>query len=181
MSHRMIQFPATVLFLDHACFTRERMVNMHNMHVWLSENTHRTVLLKMQHKFGINIWVGILGYHLLGPHLLPKHDNGANYLVFIQHVFPDLMQGIPATVCQNIFPATVVHNHFNATYLGMSTKCGGPAVWPSGSQKQNPLDFFCGYLKLAVYQMLENTTQDRTAWTATSATTASTVGMFKHT
>lgn len=184
------QFPATVLFSDEACFTREGVVNTHNAHMWSSENPHITVSSKVQHRFSINIWAGILGDHLLGPYLLPERLNGAKYLVFLQHVLPDLLQGIPATVRQNMLfmhdgaPAhfsIAVRNHLDATYPGRWIGRGGPVAWPPRSPDLNPLDFFFwGHLKSLVYQTPVDTLEDLTARiVVASADIASTPGMFE--
>ncbi|GFV15589.1 hypothetical protein TNCV_4836151 [Trichonephila clavipes] len=39
---------------------------------------------------------------LLRPYLLLECLNGAKYLVFLQHVIPELLQGVPATALQNV-------------------------------------------------------------------------------
>lgn len=52
------------------------------------------------HKFVVKIWTGILGDHLLDCTFFPQRPN---YLPFLQQIIPVLMQGIPATVCQNMF------------------------------------------------------------------------------
>lgn len=85
---------------------------------------------KVQHestsrKFSINIWAGILRDHLLGPYLLPERLNDAQYLVFLQHVLRDLLQGMPTPMSQNtwfMYESTptyfsiMVRNHLDARY-----------------------------------------------------------------
>jgi hypothetical protein len=45
------QFVAIVLFSDNAGFTRDRIVNSHNTHVWADDNPHTTVASRHQHRF----------------------------------------------------------------------------------------------------------------------------------
>ncbi|GBN09982.1 hypothetical protein AVEN_61206-1 [Araneus ventricosus] len=96
------QFPVRVLFSDETCFTRESVFNTLCAYV-VVRKFHITVSSDVQHKFSNNIWAGILGDHLLGPYLLPERLNGTvKYLVFLQHVLPDLLQGIPTNLRQNM-------------------------------------------------------------------------------
>ncbi|KAJ4438232.1 hypothetical protein ANN_14171 [Periplaneta americana] len=58
-------FPALVLFTDEAKFTRDGITNFHNQHVWAYENPRATVPSHHQ-----NMWAGIIGDRLVGPHVL---------------------------------------------------------------------------------------------------------------
>ena len=60
-----------VLFTDEACFTRERIYNSHNSHVWSKENPHATNVRSHQHRFRVNVWAGIVDDFLLGPYIVP--------------------------------------------------------------------------------------------------------------
>lgn len=62
--HNCAQFSATVLLLEKACFTREGVVRTHKRHMWSSKNLPITVSSKVQYKFSVNIWAGILRDHL---------------------------------------------------------------------------------------------------------------------
>jgi hypothetical protein len=70
------QFVANILFTDEAGFTRDGIVNSHNMHVWIDESPFITMASKHQHRFSINVWVVILGVQFL-PYL--KRLTGAVY------------------------------------------------------------------------------------------------------
>ena len=52
-------FPAMVLFVDEACFTREGIFNNHNSHIWAEGNPHAESAHCHQQCFVINIWAGI--------------------------------------------------------------------------------------------------------------------------
>lgn len=47
-----------------ALFTGEGEVSTQSIYMWSPINTRITVSSKVQHKFSINIWAGILGIHL---------------------------------------------------------------------------------------------------------------------
>ncbi|KAJ4441000.1 hypothetical protein ANN_10849 [Periplaneta americana] len=63
-------FPALVLFTGEAQFTRDGITNFHNQHVWAYENPRATVPSLHQVRFSLNMWAGIIGDRLVGPHVL---------------------------------------------------------------------------------------------------------------
>jgi hypothetical protein len=65
-------------------------VNFHDNHVWLDDNPRTTVALRHQHRFFIDIWVGILADQLLGPVVLPERLAGALYQRFLVDDLPVL-------------------------------------------------------------------------------------------
>jgi hypothetical protein len=66
------QFVANTLFTDEVEFTRDNIVNCHNIHVWVNDNPHTTEVSRHQHCFSINVWVDILSVQFLGAVVLPK-------------------------------------------------------------------------------------------------------------
>ncbi|GBN14343.1 hypothetical protein AVEN_214556-1 [Araneus ventricosus] len=76
---------------DESTFNREGMFNSHNFHVWSEENPHATRTRAAQERFSVNVWAGSAGDHLVGPYLLSKRLTGANYLIFLQQVLPQLL------------------------------------------------------------------------------------------
>jgi hypothetical protein len=77
------RFVANILFTDKAGFTRDGIVNFHNTHVWVDDNPHTTVASRHQHRFSINVWVGIVGDEILGPVVLPNRLTGAVFHRFL--------------------------------------------------------------------------------------------------
>lgn len=63
-------FPHSVLFTDECSFTRDGLFNTHNFHYWDEANPHVTWNRGSQVRFSVNIWCGILGGHLMGPHVM---------------------------------------------------------------------------------------------------------------
>ncbi|GBM38656.1 hypothetical protein AVEN_163226-1 [Araneus ventricosus] len=85
---------------DESTFTWEGMLNSHNFHVWSEENPHATRTRAAQERFSVNVWAGIVRDHLVGPYLLPELLTGANYLIFLQQVLPQLLDDahVPAAM-----------------------------------------------------------------------------------
>ncbi|GBM98898.1 hypothetical protein AVEN_1210-1, partial [Araneus ventricosus] len=75
-------FSAHVLFTDECTFTREGISNTHNHHALASSNTQDTRPHAYQKRFSVNVWVGIVGDHLIGPYLLLFRLDGRRYLTF---------------------------------------------------------------------------------------------------
>lgn len=154
-------FSANVLFTDEASFQRDQIVNFHNQHVWADENPHAIVQSRHQHRFSVNVWAGIVGDVLIGPHVLPPTLNGARYHDFIRDTLPVLLEHVPLQVRHNMWfmhdgaPAhfsrsvrTLLNNRFGDRWIGR----GGPLPWPPRSPDLNPLDFHLwGHLKALVY------------------------------
>jgi hypothetical protein len=65
-------FRARILFTDESTFSRDSITNCHNMHHWAEENPHQMIVRSHQVRFSLNIWCGIIGDVLLGPHILPQ-------------------------------------------------------------------------------------------------------------
>jgi hypothetical protein len=64
-----------VLFTDEACFAPNGALIMQNTHTWAAQNSHDVWGRWHQQQFSTNIWAGIVGDHLIGPHMLPARMN----------------------------------------------------------------------------------------------------------
>ncbi|EZA49331.1 hypothetical protein X777_12361 [Ooceraea biroi] len=85
-------FAANILFTDEAIFTNNGIIHFHNKHVWADENPHAVVESKHQHRFSLNVWVGILRDRLIGPVFFPNRLTGAVYLDFLNNTLPPLLE-----------------------------------------------------------------------------------------
>lgn len=154
-------FCNSVLFTDEASFTRTGIFNTHNMHYWDDENPHTTWNRGHQQRFSINVWCGILGDSLLGPHVLPRRLNGQTYLEFLLNTLPGYLEDISLATRRRAWfmhdgaPAHNTHNvrdFLARTFHGKVIAHGGTIAWPARSPDLNPLDFFLwGHLKSQVY------------------------------
>lgn len=67
-------------------------MNFHNNHVWVEENPHAITETNYQHQFSVNVWVGIVGDFLIGPHFLPPRLNGQEYRNFLESILSGLLE-----------------------------------------------------------------------------------------
>ncbi|VVC41319.1 Hypothetical protein CINCED_3A018618 [Cinara cedri] len=86
---------SNILFTDEAGFTKDGIFNQHSSHVWTEENPHAIRIGGSQYKFSINIWCGIIGNYLLGPHVLPPRLNGREFQNCLMYTLPVLLENIP--------------------------------------------------------------------------------------
>ena len=150
-----------MLFTDEAGFTRDGIINFPNNHIWADVNPHAIVQSRHQQQFSINVWAGVVGDKLIGPHVLPGRLNGDGYRQFLENHLPSLLEDVPLDVRQRMW---FLHDgappHFSLTarqflndiYPGRWIGRGGPIAWPPRSPDLNPMDFYVwGHLKTLVY------------------------------
>ncbi|KAJ4449984.1 hypothetical protein ANN_01391 [Periplaneta americana] len=154
-------FPALVLFTYDAQFTRDGITNFHNQHVWTYENPRATVPSHHQVRFSLNMWAGIIGDRLVGPHVLVNRLTGQEYTNFLENIIPHVLEDTPLINRQHIqFLHDGAPAHFSRTarrnldrrFPDRLIGRGGPIAWPPRSPDLNPLDFYLwGHLKSLVY------------------------------
>jgi hypothetical protein len=155
------RFVGNILFTDDAGFTRDVIVNFHNTHVWMDDYPHTTVASRHQHRFSINVWVGIVGDQILGPVVLPNRLTGAVCRRFLVNDLPVLLEHVPLHQRQHMWfmhDGTPPHflrifrQHLNQTFGEHWIGHGSPVNWPARSRDLNPLDFWLwGHLNTLVY------------------------------
>ncbi|KAL4107937.1 hypothetical protein QTP88_018206 [Uroleucon formosanum] len=162
-------FLKNILFTDEAVFTKDGIFNQHNLHLWSEENPHAIRIRGSQYKFSINIWCGLVGNTLLGPHELPARLNGQGFLYFIMHHLLILLENVPLEEQETMWFMLdgVPPHHTNAVrqqlhYLfpdkiigreaGNNAQYRPDIIWPPRSPDFNPCDFFLwGFMKEQVY------------------------------
>jgi hypothetical protein len=87
-----------LLFTDEARFLTDGIINIHNKHKWAEENPHGVIHSRHQQQFSINMWAGIVGDCLVGPHVLRRQLTGKHYRDFILHDLPKLPKALPLAV-----------------------------------------------------------------------------------
>lgn len=160
-SLRVPNFPKKILFTDEANFSRDGITNFHNNHIWAEDNPHAIIEGHHQHTFSFNVWAGIIGDSLIGPHFFPNRLNGDVYYNFLGDELPELMEAVPLRTRVLMWfmhdgaPAHFavgVRNYLDQQYPDRWIGRGGPHPWPPRSPDLNPLDFyFWGHLKQLVY------------------------------
>ncbi|KAJ4441123.1 hypothetical protein ANN_10973 [Periplaneta americana] len=154
-------FPALVLFTDKAQLTRDGITNFHNQHVWAYENPRATIPSHHQVRFSLNMWAGIIGDRLVGPHVLVNRLTRQAYTNFLENTIPHVLEDTPLINRQHIhFLHDGAPAHFSRTALRYLDRRfpdrwigrRGPIAWPPRSPDLNPLDFYLwGHLKSLVY------------------------------
>jgi hypothetical protein len=101
-------------------------VNFHNAHVWVNENPHTTVAWSHQHRFSINVLVGILGDQLLGLVVLRNRITGAIYHRFFWRPMHQYSWNMSLFINDNTCGSCMVGHHLIFSPLSDSTE---PAFW----------------------------------------------------
>jgi Transposase. len=154
-------FTSKILFTDEATFSRDAIINFHNNHFWNYENPHVIGERGFQQQFSVNVWAGVIGDHVIGPHFLPPRLNGETYRQFLAETLPGLLEDVLLATRNDMWfmhdgaPAhfsLAARQHLNDTFAQRWIGRGGPQPWPARSPDLNPLDyFFWGHLKSLVY------------------------------
>lgn len=150
-----------ILFCDEATFTRDGINNLHNEHIWAIENPHAISENRFQHRFSANVWGGIIGNQLLGPHFFAGNLNGDMYLQFLQNDLPELLEDVPLQTRRRMWflhdgatphYARVVTDFLNTMFPNRWIGRNGAVHWPARSPDLTPLDFYLwGHVKTLVY------------------------------
>lgn len=158
------------LFTDEAGFTNHGAVNLRNMHYWAVDNPRWLRQVERQRPWTVNVWCGIIGDHLIGPHFIAGAQTAATYIAFLQNDLPTLLENVPLETRRRMWyqhdgaPAHSAINTrltldrmFDGRFIGR----GGRIHWPARSPDLTPLDFFLwGTLKENVYRDVPTTPED---------------------
>lgn len=162
-------FLKRILWTDESHFTREGINNLHNLHHWSTDNPHKKRVLSFQRKFSVNVWAGVIGRNIIGPHFLPDILNGENYLEFLTDVLPDMLSEVLNDDMPIVFQHDGCPAHFrlgvrellNHTFPESWIGRGGPTEWPARSPDLTPLDFYVwGRAKELVYNQEQINTKE---------------------
>lgn len=156
-------FGNNILFTDEATFVRGGLFNQHNSHVYAYENPHAIRETHFQQRFQVNVWAGVIGNKLIGPHVFEENLNGNVYHNFLRYTLDNLIE--EAEVPLAVYPrmwfqhdgapphfSVQVRQYLNQAFPRRWIGRGGPVNWPARSPDLNPLDFYVwGTLKNFVY------------------------------
>lgn len=164
-SDRITEHPTfftNVLFSDEATFHKNGYVNRHNFHYYSDINPHFIRPIDHQHRWSLNVWVGIIDNRILGPYFFDRNVNGDVYLEFLQNDLEDYLDALPLQTVQRMWfqqdgaPAhysILVRDYLNRRFPRRWIGRGGPVRWPPRSPDLNKLDYFLwGYVKDKVYR-----------------------------
>lgn len=158
-------FLNNVIWSDECKFTNSGIFNRHNEHVWSIENPRAYQERRPQMRFGLNVWVGLLGDTIIGPYIYEENLNADRYLNFLTTFLSDYIDnniclnrlndlwfqqdGAPPHNARRIgeclsqmFPNKVISNN-------------GDVRWPARSPDLSPLDYFLwGTMKNHIYKTI---------------------------
>ncbi|CAH1110991.1 unnamed protein product [Psylliodes chrysocephalus] len=80
-----------VCFSDECTFSLNGEVNRHNCRICSDTNPHVFREAYTQYPEKLNVWVGILGDHLIGPLFIPGNLNGEIYLEMLENAIDPLI------------------------------------------------------------------------------------------
>lgn len=158
-----------VLFGDEATFHRNGSLNRHNFHYYATTNPHFSIT-HSQTRWTLNVWGGILGDFVIGPHFFEGRVTGQIYLDFLQNHLPALLEHVPLFIRQQMWflhdgapvhHTEMIHNFLNNQFPERWIGRGGPIRWPPRSPDLTKIDFFLwGFVKNEVYKIQPTTRDD---------------------
>jgi len=145
-------FNSNILFTDESSFKSNGVVNRHNMHYWAVENPNWVREVDNQRLWSLNVWGGIIGNTVIGPHFFNGHLDGIMYQNFLEMDLPPLLENVPLNVRRRLMlmqdgapphwslrVRQYLNEHYNP-WIGR----GGQIAWPARSPDLTPCDFFYG-------------------------------------
>ena len=158
-----------LLFTDEATFNKNGNVNRHNFHYYATENPHY-IRTHSQNRWSLNVWGGIIGNIVIGPHFFEERLTADRYLHFLREDLGPLLQRVPIDVHNRMWfmhdGAPVhhtdnIHNFLNMNFQERWIGRGGPVAWPPRSPDLTKMDFFLwGYVKNVVNNISPTTRED---------------------
>lgn len=150
-----------ILWTDEAMFTRTGLYNAHNEHWWSFSNPHVIREHHHQERFSVNVWAGMIGDRILGPHFITGSLTGGTYLDMLRGVIDRFLEDVPLAYLSGFYYqqdgapphyARDVRDFLNGEYGNRWIGRGGPVAWPARSPDLTPCDFYLwGEIKRRVY------------------------------
>lgn len=152
-----VDFSARILFTDESTFTNKGTINRQNLRYWAAENPCWKID-KPCRGFKVNVWAGVLGDRIIGPHFFEGNLTGEVYRNFLENEFQDLlpaearrrtwMMQDGARVHTTRVNLRVLSRLFGRRIISLRTQ----HPWPPRSPDLTPLDYFIWpYVKERVY------------------------------
>lgn len=158
-------FLKRILWTDESKFDKDGISNYHNAHYWAPKtlrNPNKKRVKGSQRRFSVNVWMGIINNHLIGPVFLPQNLNGERYQTFLTTELHDLLDDLPLALIRDMWyqhdgcPAHYfrgVRDWLNENFPDRWIGRGGPLPWPARCPDLTPMDYYLwGHMKSIVYQ-----------------------------
>lgn len=153
-------FSSNIVFSDEATFYLNGSVHRHNCRYWSRNNPHWMLPLHTQRPQKINVWLGMIGHHFIGPFFIEGNLTSVIYLDLLQTqivpaiaaIFPgdDLPVADGVWFQQDGAPphyGVDVRQYLSEVFPGRWIGRRGSIEWPARSPDLTPLDFFMGSFK----------------------------------
>lgn len=146
-------FPYNVPWTDESNFSNNGIFNRKNCYYSSTQNENRVHTSRYQHRFGFNVWCGILGTRIIGPIIYEGTLNSERYEEILRNDIENLLDDLPLAVNNNMWfqqDGAPLHNsRNNMEYLRDSFQNNliatrGPINWRPRSPDLTPMDFFLG-------------------------------------
>lgn len=164
-NNKILQDPVFMnvfLMSDEASFSSCGQVNRHNFHYYDKENPYFHRNIDHQYRQTVNVWGGIIGDYVIGPHFFDDTLTGQIYLEFLRDSLPLMLDDIPLDIRRAMWfmhDGAPVHftrdvrNHLDQNFPERWIGRGSDVLWPPRSPDLTTCDFFLwGYVKEKVYQ-----------------------------
>lgn len=156
-----INFHKKILFSDESRFTNNGMFNRNNNRYWSRQNPHLIREGNFQERFGINVWMGVLGNHIIGPIFFEGPLTAVRYRGFLENEIEGFIDEIPLAGLEQMYfqqdgapphSARIVAEFLNNRHGNRWIGTNGPVRWPARSPDLSPLDFhYWAFMKNEVY------------------------------
>jgi hypothetical protein len=164
-------FLSKILWTDEAQFSRDGVVNIHNMHYWADENPRWLRQTAHQEQWRTNVWCGILGDRIVGPVFYDGTLNRQRYRdLILNGIVTTIVDNMPLQAYRETWYqhdgapphfAIISRQWLDDVFPGRWIGRGGPVAWPPRSPDLTPLDFFLwGHIKTVVYERPTTTLLD---------------------
>ena len=109
------------------------------MHTWSHDNPHETSVTKVQRRFSVNVWCGLLGNKFVEPFVFDNNLTGNTYEVFLRNELPGLLEDIPLMIRSKMYfqhdgapPHYTRHvrEYLNESFPNRSLGRDGSVAWP---------------------------------------------------
>ncbi|KAJ8937509.1 hypothetical protein NQ318_015975 [Aromia moschata] len=84
-----------ILSSDESRFTNLGMFNKNNSRYWARENPHLYRQGAFQERFGVNVWMGVIGRRIVGPIFFENPLTADQYLQFLSNEIADFIENLP--------------------------------------------------------------------------------------
>lgn len=151
-----------IVWSDESKFTNSGIFNRNTEHYWAVENPRQNRTRRPQQRFGVNVWMGMLGDRLIGPFMYDESLNGERYLNLLRTQVSEYLDDIPLNQLQHLWwqqdgapahNAAIVRNYLHQEFPNRWIGNGGVVEWPARSPDLSPLDYFLwGAVKNQIYK-----------------------------